>query len=138
MISGIHIDPLMAEHSPHQEGELFKVIQLWEQSFPIYYGYYEQCDRENPAVDPMPIYPDFLKAPRYTQDGAPFVTQMQDICPHYCGKQSPSRECGDCRYYLQGEELLGICTCIRNRKEIQPTVTMPVFTNNPFEGGSEV
>ena len=134
----IRIDLTMAEHIPPQEGTLFKVIHLWEQSFPIYYGYYEQCDRENPAVEPMPIYPDFLKTPCYTQDGAPFVTQMQDICSHYCGKQGPCRECGDCRYYLHGEELLGICTCIRNRKEIQAPASLPECNHYPLKGGSEV
>lgn len=99
-----------------KEGDLFKVLKLHGQTFRITYGYYEACDRENPAVDPMPIYPDFAGNPTYSLDGFPFVTKMQDACKEYQGKQSQSAECAECAYYLHGEELLGLCTCPRNQK----------------------
>ena len=69
-----------------KEGDLFKVINLHGHTFQLYYGYYENCDRDNPAVDPMPIYPDFVAEPRFTSEGFAFVTKMQDPCKHYFGK----------------------------------------------------
>ena len=102
-----------------QEGTLYKVLNLHGQTFPLYYGYYEECERQNPAVEPMPIYPDFQKEPRYTQDGFPFVTKMQDRCMHYQGKDSQFSDCAECHHYLHGEELLGICICPKNRKTNQ-------------------
>ena len=98
-----------------KEGELYKVINLHGHTFPLYYGYYEACERENPAVEPMPIYPDFLKEPRYTSEGFAFVTKMQDSCKHYKGKPGVFNECAECQHYLNGEELLGICTCSKNK-----------------------
>lgn len=102
-----------------QEGTLYKVLNLHGQTFPLYYGYYEECERQNPAVEPMPIYPDFQKEPRYTQDGFPFVTKMQDRCMHYQGKDSQFSDCAECHHYLHGDELLGICICPKNRKTNQ-------------------
>ena len=46
-----------------QEGELFKIITLGGKSFEIKYGYYEDYERN--MGDPIPIYPDFIKAPCY-------------------------------------------------------------------------
>ena len=100
-----------------REGNRYKTIKLHGQTFEIYYGYYEECDRENPAIDPMPIYPDFLKEPRYTPDGMPFVTKMQDSCIHYIGKRAKESECADCEFYEHGDELIGVCTCQANKRE---------------------
>ena len=94
-----------------EEGLLYKHITLYGQTFSLYYGYYEECDRINPEVEPMPIYPDFLKEPRFTEDGYPFVTKMQDICKYYRGKEGQCRDCADCEYYQHGDDLLGICLC---------------------------
>lgn len=105
-----------AEQTVPQEGELFKILRLWNCCFPLYYGYYEECDRKNPGVEPMPIYPDFIQNPQYTEDGFPFVTKMQDICSFYLGKAGPCKECADCHYYFHGDELMGICTCLQNRR----------------------
>ena len=98
-----------------KEGELYKVINLHGQTFPLYFGYYEKCEEENPAIDPMPIYPNFLVEPRYTDEGFAFVTKMQDSCRHYAGKSGKINECAECHYYLHGDELLGICTCPKNK-----------------------
>ena len=105
-----------AQETVPKEGDLYKVIQLHGHTFPLYYGYYEMCDRDNPAVDPMPIYPDFIAEPRYTDEGFAFTTKMQDSCKHYVGKTGKFSECAECHYYLHGEELLGICTCPRNKQ----------------------
>lgn len=105
--------------SANQEGELFKVIHIHGKSFPIYYGFYEDCDRHNPAVDPMPIYPDFTRKPQYTEEGFPFVTKMQTACNHYRGRSVNEQDCAECEYYKHGDELLGICVCMKNR--VEPT-----------------
>jgi len=104
------------QESAPMEGDLYKVINLYGHTFSLYYGYYERCDRENPAVDPMPIYPDFLSEPMFTNEGFAFVTKMQDPCKHYSGKSGRFNECAECHYYLHGDDLLGICTCPRNKQ----------------------
>lgn len=98
-----------------EEGLLYRCVTIYGHTFPLYYGYYEECDRINPEVDPMPIYPDFLKEPRFTEQGHPFVTKMQDACPYYRGKAGKCRECADCKYYQHGDDLLGICLCPKHQ-----------------------
>jgi len=100
--------------APCKEGDPFKDIRVLGEIFPIYYGYYEYVERGNPLVDPMPIYPDFLKNPVYTKDGKPFVTKMQDACQYYEGTYVGNRDCAECAYYIHGDELLGICGCSKN------------------------
>jgi len=100
-----------------KEGDHYKTLNIHGREFQILYGYYDECERQNPLVDPMPIYPDFLKEPLYTAEGLPFVTKMQDSCEHYKGKGGSFSECADCSYYLHGDELLGVCTCPHNRKK---------------------
>lgn len=107
--------PVLQDPVP-TEGELYKVLHIEGHSFPLYYGYYEKCDRDNPAVEPMPIYPDFLKEPRYTSGGFPFVTQMQDACRFFVGRAGPCGDCADCRHFAHGAELIGICTCLDNKR----------------------
>lgn len=99
-----------------QEGELYKVLHLHGHRFELAYGYYEACERDNPLVDPMPIYPDFRKDPKFTGTGAPFVTKMQDVCAHYQGKAIRCPECAECRFYSHCEDLIGICTCPENQR----------------------
>lgn len=98
-----------------KEGSIYKVINLYGQEFVLYYGYYEECERLSPDIEPMPIYPDFVKEPKYTPEGFPFVTKMQDACRHYKGKDTKFKDCAECNHYLHGDELLGICTCFKNR-----------------------
>ncbi len=100
-----------------QPGDLYKEIEIFGKTFHIYYGYYDECEQDNPLVDPMPIYPDFLKDPQHTEEGYAFVTKMQDACKHYDGKPSEYKECAECAYYHHGEELLGICTYPERSKE---------------------
>lgn len=104
-----------SEKNGCREGDLYKILQVNGRPFPLYYGYYDECDRKNYLAEPMPIYPDFLRNPCYTEEGAPFVTKMQDACEHYLGAISGCEECAECSWYRQGEELLGICACPANR-----------------------
>lgn len=108
-------------HSPPspgpQEGDIYKSLHIYGQRFELAYGYYEACERDNPLVEPMPIYPDFLRDPRYTKEGFPFVTKMQDVCPHFAGERSCFSECADCRFYSHGEDLIGICICPQNQQK---------------------
>ena len=96
-----------------KDGELYKVIRLFDKDFEIRYGYYE--DHEIKRGDPIPIYPDFNKSPEYTADGYPFVTQMQDLCEHGSSRFKEGL-CIDCKYFEAGDDLIGICRCPKNRK----------------------
>ena len=98
----------------HKEGDLYKVITTFGRTFELRYGYYGECDRNNPLVkNPIPIYPDFLRAPLYTDNGEPFVTMMQDACPSYKGeaKRTSDTTCAECDHFKRGEEWFGICKC---------------------------
>ncbi|MBE6654890.1 MAG: hypothetical protein E7608_05475 [Ruminococcaceae bacterium] len=107
-----------AEKERHTEGELYKTVELYGRTFTLYYGYYEECDRENPLCEPIVIYPDFIKEPIYTDKGEPFVTMMQDACPYYNGnaKYTPDITCAECKYFRHGKEWFGICRAESNRK----------------------
>jgi len=105
-----------ATHPPHpNEGELYKSIEIFGHTFEIFYGYYEECERDNPNVEPMPIYPDFIINPQFTKDGYPFVTKMQDACLRYRGRPSKYPECAECEHYCHGDDFLGICTNEKNK-----------------------
>ena len=101
---------------PQSEGKLYKSLDVFGQAFEIFYGYYEECERDNPHVDPMPIYPDFIINPQFTSDGYPFVTKMQDACGYYKGKISKYPECAECEHYRHGDDFLGICINDNRRK----------------------
>lgn len=95
-----------------KEGDLYKIIDLHGHTFELRYGYYEEYERGK--GEPVPIFPDFIKNPQYTKEGFPFVTQMQELCPH--GSSSFSDGCCvDCVHYSQGEDLIGICTNAKNK-----------------------
>lgn len=96
-----------------KEGDLYKVLQVAGHIFEIRYGYYEEFERLH--NEPMAIYPDFMKEPRYSERGEPLVTAMQDICQHFLGIPEGDT-CGECRYYRRGEDLIGLCTCPRRGK----------------------
>ena len=108
----------VAEKPYIKEGDLYKTVNLYGHIFELYYGYYEECERHNPLVEPMPIYPDFIKEPKYTDEGFPFVTKMQDACKHYKGSRSKFNDCAECEYYKHGDELIGICTCLKNKHSL--------------------
>ena len=101
-----------------KEGDLFKIIQAHGKTFEIRYGFYEECDRHNRFAEPIEIYPDFQKDPQYTPGGQPFVTAIQVPCFYFIGNQNPNSTCEECAYYRQCEDLLGICTCPYNIKNL--------------------
>ena len=101
----------------HKEGELCKIIEVYGKTFEIYYGYYDEADRQNPYVEPMEMYPNFLLNPVYTEEGIPFTVAMQPPCKHFKGEADVDNTCYQCAYYERCEELLGLCTCPHNRKE---------------------
>ena len=104
--------------SEHKEGDLYKVITTFGRTFELRYGYYGECDRQNPLCQPAVIYPDFTALPLYTDGGEPFVTMLQDACASYRGesKKTIDTTCAECKYFSRGEEWFGICKCKRNRK----------------------
>ncbi len=93
-----------------QEGDLYKTLNIYGRTFTLYYGYYEECERNNLLIEPMPIYPDFISNPEYTDKGQAYVTKMQDACKHFTGKFRQYNECAECEHYLHGDDLIGICT----------------------------
>ena len=101
--------------SKKKEGELYRVIEVGEDRFEIFYGYYEERDRLGKYNDPIPIYPDFLSEPRYDKEGRPYVTEMQDVCQYYDGKSFVDI-CNGCSHYRKCDDLIGICLCSKNRK----------------------
>ena len=110
------IEHEILKRSSHREGELYKIISAYGVTFKIYYGYYSEEDRQNPYVEPMEMYPNFKENPIYTDEGIPFVTAMQERCPHYDGESDEDSTCYQCTYYKKCDELLGICLCKPKRK----------------------
>jgi len=98
-----------------KEGDLYKTVTLFGKTFPLYYGYYEEFERYSRYNEPMPIYPDFLRNPVYTDDGTPLVTKMQDICAYYQG-EGQEDSCATCDYFRKIEDLFGICICPHRRQ----------------------
>lgn len=101
----------------HREGELYRVIHAHGKSFEIYYGYYDDKDRQNPNSEPMEMYPSFKESPIYTDEGIPFVTAMQTPCHSFMGEREGDDTCYQCAYYKGCEELLGICLCPSRRRQ---------------------
>ncbi len=99
-----------------KEGDLYKEVNIGEKKFKIFYGYYEDFERESPFNDPMPIYPDFIKEPHYTAEGKPIVTAMQNVCEFYSGKNDEDCSCSDCVFFQTSEELFGLCSCPQNKR----------------------
>lgn len=93
-----------------KEGDLYKEITIYGKTFRLLYGYYEDFERYGQYNEPMPIYPDFIKEPVYTENGIPFVTAMQDVCKDYEGKHDGD-SCSECRYFQKSEALFGLCNC---------------------------
>ena len=104
------------KETKHREGEIFKIIEAHGTKFEIRYGYYEEVDRQNPYLEPIEIYPDFLKSPAYTENGVPFVTAIQKPCEHFSGEHDEENTCYQCAYYERCEDLLGVCKCEENKK----------------------
>ena len=97
-----------------KEGQLYKTLTVAGHVLELKYGYYE--DHERDLCPPVVIFPDLLKAPLYSPQGYPLVTQIQDPCEHY-KVQSQTKEhwCGDCSYFTGEHSEIGICSCEANK-----------------------
>lgn len=104
-----------------KEGDLYKIYVIDDHIFEIRYGYYEENERGR--VEPLPVFPDFLKHPVYTATGDPVTSLIQVSCEHYSPKEKSSCEywCGDCIYYGGGKVEMGICLCPRRKRESEKT-----------------
>ena len=98
-----------------REGDLYKRVTVAGRTFELFYGYYEDFERFGKYNDPIPIYPDFISAPEYTEDGIPYVTKMQDICRYYQGN-STDDSCAQCAHFQIGDDLIGLCRCSQKRR----------------------
>ena len=103
----------------NKEGELYGVFDVFGKRFPIYYGFYEEYERESRWNDPVPIYPDFRAEPQYDGEGRPIVTAMQLACESYEGNEDDDR-CGRCTHFQPGEALFGVCECAERRESVAP------------------
>ena len=111
------------EQAPtHKEGDLYKEIMVGGNVFRLFYGYYEEFERESPFNDPMPIYPDFIKKPHYTAEGIPIVTAMQNVCAFYHGINDEDSSCSECSFFQKSEELFGLCNCPQNKRSNEERV----------------
>lgn len=97
------------------EGDLYKILSVDGVKFEIKYGYYEERDRVSKYNDPIPIYPDFIKEPKYNEKGQPFVTEMQDVCEHFKGRLLVDICCG-CSHFKKGDDLIGVCLCEKKKR----------------------
>ncbi|MBE6577378.1 MAG: hypothetical protein E7653_04500 [Ruminococcaceae bacterium] len=104
----------MSEHP--KEGDLYKKICVFGHDLTLYYGYYDERDRQNPLAEPVPIYPDLKAFPLYTDEGEPLVTIMQDVCEHFSGDKHEDSDCGACAHYRHAEELIGACACEKKKR----------------------
>ena len=98
-----------------REGDLYKEVNVHGVTFRLHYGYYEEFERDGRYSEPIPIYPDFVKEPTFTDAGSPIVTAMQDVCSHYQGDPEGD-SCSHCRHFQKCEELFGVCNCLHKQK----------------------
>lgn len=97
-----------------KEGDLYKTLYIKGKKFDLYYGYYENIDRQ--YNEPDVIYPDFITNPQYSEDGYPFATLMQDACEHYEGVRTIENDCSQCKHFIRCEDFIGICAHRIKRK----------------------
>ena len=98
------------------EGDLYRTITIDEHKFELRYGYYAEFER---GGDPVVIYPNLLKERLYTKEGKMLVSAVQDPCKHYGVPHGREKNdcCGDCIYYSEPRDEIGICLCEQNRRE---------------------
>ena len=99
------------------EGEIYEVIEIAGYKFEILCGYYTKQDKKAGLV--LPIYPDFIKDPKYTKEGFPLATCMQDSCRYYdvIPNSDIEDKCIDCKYFENEiRKAIGICKCKKRMK----------------------
>ena len=98
-----------------QEGELYKLVNVYGKFFELRYGYYEEKDREAFGGTPVPIYPNLHKEPQYMEQGLPILTRMQRPCRFYDGKMETDADCDMCKHFERCEKFFGVCRCRINQ-----------------------
>ena len=99
-----------------KEGDLYKTIKISNHVFDIKYGYYEEADRYSKFSELIPIYPNFINNPLYTENGYLIATQMQDGCEYFEGDKN-FNVCFKCSRYKKVDDLMGICLCGFNKNK---------------------
>ena len=99
-----------------KEGDLFARACVFGRTVEIYYGSYEDFERNSIYNDPVPIYPDLKLCPVFTDGGERIVTEMQLACEKYSGRPDEDR-CGRCSNFRRGELLFGLCTACENNEK---------------------
>ena len=99
-----------------RDGDLYKSVTVHGKTFELRYGFYEEYEKSSRYPEPIPIYPDFLREPIYTDEGYPFVTGMQEPCALAECDIKEDAFCAFCKHYAHEDELIGICLCEANRK----------------------
>ena len=107
---------MLKNNAPLKEGELYKVFSVGGHTFEVRYGYYDESERGR--VDPLPVFPDFVKNPTFSYDGRPVVAIVQSPCGYYVSRDEANKEewCGDCRHYSDAGAEIALCSCELNRK----------------------
>lgn len=105
----------MPEIKKPKEGELYGSFSVFGKSFDIYYGYYEEFERNSIYNDPVPIYPNLKDNPEYDGDGYRIVTEMQMACENYSGHFGED-SCGRCAHFMKGVKLFGLCKAESERR----------------------
>ena len=98
-----------------KENDLYKIINIYGKSFEIRYGYYDEKERFSVYNEPVPIFPDFIKNPIFSDEGYPFVTCMQDVCGNFVKKRN-SEGCFGCVFFNEGADLIGVCIFRKSKK----------------------
>lgn len=99
-----------------EQKRLYKVFRAGGRSFPVYLEYDEHLGESYPA------YPDFEERPEYTDEGRPFATAEQEICPHCkpnASEKDPPGDCGGCGWFYREQtpyDPIGICMCDLKKK----------------------
>lgn len=100
------------------EGEIYEVIEIAGYKFDILCGYRTKQDKKAGVV--LPIYPNFIKSPKYTNEGYPLVTCMQNSCRHYevIPDSDIENKCIDCKYFnSELRNVIGICKAKKRMKK---------------------
>lgn len=93
----------------------WKILRVGGREFRIYREYDELVEHD------VGIYPDFEANPEYTAEGRPFVTALQESCPHgYSGdeRDPDPQDCSGCVwFYMESPtDAIGVCMCGELRK----------------------
>jgi len=98
------------EQNKIKEGDVYQTIVVGGKAFIIRYGFYSEKDRK--TEEPLPVFPDFITNPEFSECGKPFVTKIQDACEHYESLSADFGDnwCADCKYFENRSCDISLCT----------------------------